>query len=112
MEEIKEDLELFKSEPDMDPVKKREMVLWDLFYIRLNEDRLYFSYVPRADNLRKRVCAYEVFLVYHLGQKILCLELMDKYFELEGRNVDDIYELLPDYVVEDEIYKLKIELEF
>ena len=56
------------------------MVLYDLHHIRLNEDRLYFSYVPRADNLRKRVCAYELFLVYHLGQKILALEYMDKYF--------------------------------
>ena len=37
---------------------------------------------------------------------------MDKYFELEGRNVDDIYELMPDYVVEDEIYRIKVEIQF
>lgn len=50
--------------------------------MRIAEDRLVYSYAPRADNCRKKVCANEIYLVYHLGQKILALELMDKYFEL------------------------------
>lgn len=58
------------------------MILFHLYNMRIAEDRLVYSYAPRADNCRKKVCANEIYLVYHLGQKILALELMDKYFEL------------------------------
>lgn len=64
----------------MDPVEKRDLLLYGLYEMRLAEDRLQYSYTPRADNVRKGVCAYEIYFVYYLGQKILALELMDKYF--------------------------------
>lgn len=41
----------------MDPEERREMLLEDLYKMRLADDRLSYSYVPKADNVRKGVCA-------------------------------------------------------